>query len=92
MPNSDITLYRALVIRSLDQEVHVKIPSILGANETITIHRPTTVGASWPPDEGDQLIVAIEGENFNKVYLINNITNTANINNATINSINGGSA
>jgi hypothetical protein len=26
------------------------------------------------------------------VYLINNITNTANINNATINSINGGSA
>ena len=87
MPSSDISLYRALVVRALDQEVHVKIPSILGANETITVHRPTTVGSDWPPTEGDQIIVAIEGENFNKVYLISNITDTT-----TINSVNGGSA
>ena len=87
MPSSDISLYRALVVRALDQEVHVKIPSILGANETITMHRPNEVGSEWPPAEGAQLIVAIEGENFNKVYLISNITDTT-----TINSINGGSA
>jgi len=87
MPSSDITIHRALVVRSLDQEVYVKIPSILGANETITVYRPNSVGADWPPSEGDQLLVAIEGEHFNKVYLISNITDSS-----ISNSINGGSA
>ena len=87
MLNSDITMHRALVVRSLAEEVLVKIPAILGANESITIHKPNVVSADWPPAEGDQLLVAIEGDNFNKVYLINNINNTT-----TINSINGGTA
>lgn len=78
MPNSDILLYRALVVRALDQEVYVKIPSVLGANETISVHKPNSVGLSWPPSEGDQLLVAVEGENFNKVYLVSNITNSGN--------------
>jgi hypothetical protein len=89
MPSSDITLHRALVVRALDQEVYVKIPSVLGANETITVYKPTTVGGEWPPSEGDQVIVAIEGENFNKVYLVSNITNTTSV---ISNTINGGSA
>lgn len=87
MPSSDITLHRALVVRSLDQEVYVKIPSILGANETISVYRPTNVGADWPPSEGAQLLVAIEGEHFNKVYLVSNITDAA-----VDVSVNGGSA
>lgn len=85
MLNSDFTIHRALVVRALAEEVLVKIPAILGANESIIIHKPKIVGAEWPPAEGDQLLVAVEGDNFNKVYLINNITNT------TISS-NGGTA
>jgi hypothetical protein len=80
-----MTLHRALVVRALDQEVYVKIPSILGANETISVYRPTNVGADWPPADGDQLLVAVEGENFNKVYLVCNITDTTK-------NINGGNA
>jgi hypothetical protein len=87
MPSSDITIHRALVVRALDQEVYVKIPSILGSNETISMYRPTSVGADWPPSEGDQLLVAVEGEHFNKVYLISNITDAT-----ILNSINGGNA
>jgi len=90
MLNSDITMHRALVVRALAEEVFVKIPAILGANESITIHKPNVVSADWPPAEGDQLLVAIEGDNFNKVYLINNLNDTTTT--ATINSINGGTA
>ena len=77
MPSSDITLHRALVVRALDQEVLVKIPTVLGANESITLYKPVGVGATWPPSEGDQVLVAVEGENFNKVYLVSNITNAS---------------
>jgi hypothetical protein len=87
MPSSDITMHRALVVRSLETEVYVKIPTVLGANETITLHKPTSVGADWPPSEGDQVLVAVEGENFNRVYLVSNITDSS-----TAISINGGSA
>jgi len=87
MPSSDITIHRALVVRALETEVYVKIPTVLGANETITLHKPTSVGADWPPSEGDQVLVAVEGEHFNRVYLVSNITDSS-----TANSINGGSA
>ena len=87
MPSSDITIHRALVVRSLATEVYVKIPMVLGANETITLHKPVSVGADWPPSEGDQVLVAVEGENFNRVYLVSNITDSS-----IANSINGGSA
>ena len=85
MPSSDISIHRALVVRALDQEVLVKIPAVLGSNESIAIHKPNSDGEDWLPSEGDQVLVAIEGENFNKVYLVSNITDTAI-------SINGGSA
>ena len=85
MPSSDMTLHRAVVVRALDQEVLVKIPTVLGANESITIHKPNTVNNDWPPTEGEQLLVAVEGENFNKVYLVCNITDTTK-------NINGGNA
>jgi hypothetical protein len=73
MPSSDITLHRALVVRVSGDEVYVKIPSVLGANESIALHTPKTPAVSWPPVDGNQLIVAVEGENFNKVYAIANI-------------------
>ena len=73
MPSSDITLHRALVVRVLGNDVYVKIPSILGASESIALHTPKSPIASWPPVDGNQLIVAVEGENFNKVYAIANI-------------------
>jgi hypothetical protein len=87
MPSSDMTLHRALVVRALDQEVLVKIPTVLGANESITVHKPNAIGDEWPPSEGDQLLVAVEGENFNKVYVVCNITDTSVAKN-----INGGNA
>jgi hypothetical protein len=90
MPSSDITMHRALVVRSLATEVYVKIPTVLGANETITLYKPVSVGADWPPSEGDQILVAVEGENFNRVYLVSNITDTSTT--STSSSIDGGTA
>ena len=90
MPSSDMTLHRAVVVRALDQEVLVKIPTVLGANESITLYKPVSVAADWPPAEGDQLLVAVEGENFNRVYLVSNITN-AGIPSTTSN-LDGGTA
>ena len=87
MPSSDITIHRALVVRALETEVYVKIPTVLGANETITLHKPNSAGADWPPSEGNQVLVAVEGENFNRVYLISNITDAS-----SVISINGGTA
>jgi hypothetical protein len=81
-------LYRALITSAISAtgEVYVKIPSVLGASESIALHVPTFFNESDIPSVGDQLIVAIEGDNFNKVYLVSNITDS------NISSINGGSA
>lgn len=73
MPSSDITLHRALVVRVSGNDVYVKIPSVLGVSESIALHTPKNPAANWPPVDGNQLIVAVEGENFNKVYAIANI-------------------
>jgi hypothetical protein len=73
MPSSDITIHRALVVRVLGDTVYVKIPSILGASESIAVHTPKSPIASWPPSDGNQLLVAVEGEHFNKVYVVANI-------------------
>lgn len=73
MPSSDITLHRALVVRRSGNDIYVKIPSLLGATESIAVHTPKTPSANWPPADNSQIIVAVEGENFNKVYAISNI-------------------
>jgi len=87
--NGSMGLHRALVIsaNTVTGEVYVKIPSVLGASESIALHVPTFFNESDTPSVGDQLIVAIEGDNFNKVYLVSNITDSS-----SISSINGGSA
>ena len=76
--NGSMGLYRALVVsaNTVTGEVYVKIPSILGALESIALHTPTFFSSSDLPSVGDQIIVAIEGDNFNKVYLVSNITRT----------------
>lgn len=86
--NGSMGLYRALITSAISAtgEVYVKIPSVLGASESIALHVPTFFNESDIPSVGDQLIVAIEGDNFNKVYLVSNITDS------NISSINGGSA
>lgn len=71
MPNSfDITVHRALVVTSSSNSVYVKIPSLLGANESISLHIPSSATQSWFPQEGEQILVGVEGDNFNKVYYI----------------------
>ena len=74
MPSSfDITVHRALVVTSSESGVYVKIPSLLGANEAISLHTPSTAAPGWAPQEGAQLLVGVEGENFNRVYYITTI-------------------
>ena len=71
MPSTfDITIHRALVVTSSTSAVYIKIPSLLGANESISLHIPASATSGWFPQEGDQILVGVEGENFNKVYYI----------------------
>lgn len=69
---SDISVHRALVIRSSDSGIYVKIPSLLGANESISLHQSSSVSSN-SLSEGSQILVGIEGDNFNKVYYITKI-------------------
>lgn len=75
MPSSDTTLHKAIVHNVSDAGVYVKIPSLLGSSESIALYKPRLTNDSWPPSVGDQLLVAVEGDNFNRVYAISNIDN-----------------
>jgi hypothetical protein len=79
-------MHRALVssANSTTGEVYVKIPSVLGASESISLHIPTFFNAAMIPSVGDQIVVAIEGDNFNKVYFVSNLTNTQGSSQITI--------
>jgi hypothetical protein len=77
MPSSDISLHRALVVRSSSDHVFVKIPTLLGPNESIELYKPQNTAANWPPAEGAQLIVCVEGANFNRVYMLHSIDGSA---------------
>jgi hypothetical protein len=55
--------------------VYVKVPSLLGASEVIALHEPSISDYRWPPPIGDQILVAVEGDNFNRVYAILNVNN-----------------
>lgn len=84
-------MHRALVSssNSTTGEVYVKIPNVLGASESISLHIPTFFSSAMIPAVGDQIVVAVEGDNFTKVYFVSNLTNTQG-SSQTI--INGGSA
>lgn len=75
MPSSDTTLHKAIVHNVSDAGVYVKIPSLLGSSESIALYKPRLTNDSWPPSVGDQLLVAVEGGNFNRVYVVSNIDN-----------------
>lgn len=75
MPSSDITIHKAIVHNASDAGVYVKIPSLLGSSESIALYKPRLTNNTWPPLVGDQLLVAVEGDNFNRVYIISNIDN-----------------
>jgi hypothetical protein len=75
MRSSDTTLHKAVVHNVSDAGVYVKIPSLLGSSESIALYEPKVPNSGWPPSVGDQLLVAVEGDNFNRVYAISNIDN-----------------
>lgn len=69
-------IYRGIVHYSstTSGDIHVKIPSILGANETVSISRlgRNPVEGTWDvPDIGTQVLVALEDERLSNVYLLN---------------------
>lgn len=66
-------IYRALVIQSdpTTGNVYVKIPHVLGSSESISLHKPSDGQyTTWAPAVNSQVLVAVEGNNFDKVYLI----------------------
>lgn len=70
-----MSVYRALVVSAddLGNNVYVKIPHVLGPSEVIALHTPANtegVVFTWTPTVGAQVLVAVEGSNFDKVYLL----------------------
>lgn len=74
MHDSSMSIYRAIVseINPTTNNVYVKIPHVLGMSTSIAMHTPTlsNYGWTWDPAVGDQVIVAVEGTEFDKVYLM----------------------
>lgn len=74
MYKPEMSVYRAVItsINTYDKTVYVKIPHVLGPSESIAVHTPTALqyGWTWDPAVGDQVIVAVEGSEFDKVYLL----------------------
>lgn len=71
-----MSIYRALVVASSSSsgDIYVKIPSVLGNNESISISK---IGRSadnlnvWAvPNVGAQVLVAVEDERFSNVYIV----------------------
>lgn len=74
MHNAAMSLYRAIVseVHPNTKNVYVKIPHLLGASTSIAVANPSfsEYGWTWDPSVGDQVIVAVEGTEFDKVYLM----------------------
>lgn len=74
MYKPEMSIYRAIVseINPSSKTVYVKIPNVLGATVSIATVRPTEAiyGWTWDPEIGDQVLVAVEGLEFDKVYII----------------------
>lgn len=72
-PRTSMDIYRALVVQSdpTTGNVYVKIPHVLGSSESIALHKPSDGQyTTWAPSVNSQVLVAVEGNNFDKVYLI----------------------
>jgi phage baseplate assembly protein gpV len=74
MHKSEMSIYRAVIseVDSTKKTIYVRIPNVLGASTSIALAPPTasTYGWTWDPAVGDQVIVAVEGTEFDKVYLL----------------------
>lgn len=74
MYKSEMSVYRAIIssINTSTKTLYVKIPHVLGPSESIAVHTPTAsqYGWTWDPTIGDQVLVAVEGTEFDKVYLL----------------------
>lgn len=74
MYKPDMSLYRAIVsnVNISKNSIYVKIPHVLGDQVSVSLQPPTAnqYGWTWDPAIGDQVIVAVEGNEFDKVYLI----------------------
>jgi hypothetical protein len=80
-----LKLYRALVMNSSSTtgDVYVKIPAILGANETIAVSKVgrSPSGGVWAvPAPNTQIVVGVDDKSLSNVYLVytsvdNTITN-----------------
>lgn len=70
----DMSVYRAVIseIDSTKSIIYVRIPHVLGPTTSIALAKPTAsnYGWTWDPAVGDQVIVAVEGAEFDKVYLL----------------------
>jgi len=70
-----LKLYRALVVNSSTStgDIYVKIPSILGANETIAVSkigRSASAGVWSVPTPNTQVVVGVDDSSLSNVYLI----------------------
>ena len=73
---SPMSIYKAIVVSSSRSSgvVYVKIPSLLGSNETIKVStmNMNRSGNLWAvPDEGSRVLVVVEDEEMTNVYLLN---------------------
>lgn len=71
-----LSIYKAVVVSSSTStgSVHVKIPTLLGSNETITVSTMTLnkSESGWGvPAEGSRVLVAVEDAEITNVYLLN---------------------
>lgn len=75
MHKSEMSIYKAIVseYNQSTMSVYVLIPHVLGPTTSVALSRPTVsnYGWTWEPSIGDQVIVAVEGAEFDKVYLLN---------------------
>lgn len=74
MRSSDVSIHRAVVHNASPAGVYVKIPTVLGPMESVSLYFPSSYEAFTV---GEQLLVAVEGENFNRVYPVSHIDSTS---------------
>lgn len=74
MYKEGMSIYRAVIseINTATKTIYVKIPNVLGPNTSIATVKPTpaSYGWTWDPAVGDQVLVAVEGLEFDKVYVL----------------------
>lgn len=74
--SSSMSVYKALVVHASKStgNVYVKIPSILGSNESVLVSKMNMnkSSAGWGvPSENSRVLVVVEDQEMTNVYLMN---------------------